>query len=132
MYQTTQTNPAFPYKQRGVGFAGWLIIILFVGGALSVGTKLFAIYVDNNTLEGLLDKMSEESNMGLKSKSEIYKVLENRLKLNNVRDFPVQDNLDVVRTKDGTSLVLDYEQRVPVGGNIDLLVSFKKEVELRD
>lgn len=132
MYQTTQTNPAFPYKQRGVGFAGWLIIIFFVGGALSVGTKLFPIYVDNNTLEGLLDKMSEESNMSLKSKSEIYKVLENRLKLNNVRDFPIQDNLDVVRTKDGTSLVLDYEQRVPVGGNIDLLVSFKKEVELRD
>ena len=123
---------SFPSKQKGIGFAGWLAIILVLGGVLSVGTKLVPIYMNNNTVEGLLEKMADESEMSLKSKGEIYKILENRLKLNNIRDFPVEDNLNVVRTKGGTTLVLDYETRVPVAGNLDLIASFKKEVELRN
>ena len=126
----SKSSPVFPNKQRGIGFAGWLIIILVVGGAISVGTKLFPLYMDNNTISGLLDKMAQESDMNLKSKSEIYNLLENRMKMNNIRNFDVEENLSVVRTKDGTSLVLDYEERVPVAGNVDLIVSFNKEVEL--
>lgn len=126
----SNSSPVFPNKQRGVGFAGWLIIILVVGGALSVGTKLFPIYMDNNTISGLVDKLAEEPDVEMKSKSEIYKILENRMRLNNIRDFRVADNLEVVRGKDGTTLVLDYEERVPVIANIDLIVSFNKEVEL--
>ncbi len=126
----SKSSPVFSAKQRGIGFAGWLIVILVVGGVISVGTKLFPLYMDNNTISGLLDKMALESDMNLKSKSEIYKLMENRMKMNNIRNFDVEENLSVVRTKDGTSLVLDYEERVPVVGNVDLIVSFSKEVEL--
>ncbi|MFN3238542.1 MAG: DUF4845 domain-containing protein [Pseudomonadales bacterium] len=121
----------FPYGQRGVGFAGWLVIILLLGGLLSVGTKLVPIYMNNNTISGLMDKLSEEPDVAMKSKGEIFKILTNRLKLNNIRDFKVEENMEVVRTKDGSTLVLDYEARVPVVGNIDLIASFNKEVSLR-
>ncbi len=126
----SKSSPVFPSKQRGVGFAGWLIIILVVGGGISVGTKLFPLYMDNNTISGLMDKMAEESDMSQKSKTEIYTLMQNRMRMNNIRDFNVEENLNVVRSKDGTSLVLDYEERVPVVGNIDMMVSFNKEVEL--
>ena len=120
----------FPQKQKGVGFAGWLIIILLLGGVLSIGAKLFPVYMDNRTAEDLLDKLVEEKDLSLKPKAEIYKILSNRLKVNNIRDFDVENKLQVVRAKGGTTLVLDYEERVPIGGNLDIIASFKKEVEL--
>lgn len=126
-----EPSHSFPHKQRGVGFAGWLIIILLLGGVLSIGTKLVPVYLDNNTISDLMDKLSEEPDMSIKNKAEIFKILTNRLKLNNIRDFKVDENMDVVRTKDGTALVLNYEQRVPVAGNLDLIASFHKEVMLR-
>jgi len=122
----------FPAKQRGMGFVGWLIIILFLGSVLSIGTKLFPLYVNNNTVEDLLDKMSEEAGIGIKPKAEIYNILANRLKLNNIREFDVETNVQVVRAKGGTKLVMDYESRIPLIANVDLIASFDKEVELRN
>jgi predicted choloylglycine hydrolase len=128
----TKSSPVFPNRQRGVGFAGWLIIILVVGGAISVGTKLIPVYTNNNTIEGLMDKMAEEPNMAIKPKTEILKTLENRMSLNNIRDFDIDGSFEVVRSKGGTILVLDYEKRVPVVATLDLIASFNKEVELRE
>ena len=131
-YKEFSSSPVFPNRQRGVGFAGWLVIILVVGGAISIGTKLLPIYMNNNTIEGLMDKMAEEPEMGIKTKDEILRMLANRMSLNNIREFDVKGSLEVVRTKDGTTLVLDYEKRVPVVANLDLIASFNKEVELRE
>jgi hypothetical protein len=123
---------SFPFRQRGVGFAGWLILILVFGGLLTVGTKLFPVYMDNNTMASLLDKMAEEDGMAEKPKSEIYKIVGNRFKLNNIRNFDVDRSIQVNRGKNGTSVILDYEVRVPVIANLDLIASFNKEVELRN
>lgn len=123
---------SLPFHQRGVGFAGWLILILVFGGLLSVGTKLFPVYMDHSTISNLLDKMAEEDGMAIKTKSEISKIVTNRLKLNNIRDFKIADHLEINRTKNGTELVLDYEIRVPVVSNLDMIASFNKEVELRN
>lgn len=128
--QSSVPKRSFPHKQKGVGFAGWLILILVLGTILSIGTKLFPVYMDNRMIEDLVEKLAEEKDVSLKPKAEIYKILTNRLKLNNVRDFDIEEKLEVVRSKGGTTLVLDYEERVSVGGNLDLIASFKKEVEL--
>lgn len=123
---------SFPSRQRGVGFAGWLILILVFGGLLTVGTKLFPVYMDHSTMSNLLDKIAEEDGMAEKPKSEINKIVTNRFKLNNIRNFDVDQNIQVNRTKNGTQVVLDYEVRLPVIANLDVIASFNKEVELRN
>mgnify|MGYP003625779205 CR=1 FL=1 len=123
---------SFPFRQRGVGFAGWLILILVFGGILTIATKLFPHYMDNNTIENLLDKLATEDGIAAKNKAEIAKIVANRMKLNNIRDFDLEDRMVINRTKNGTQLVMDYEIRVSVMGNLDAIASFKKEIELRD
>lgn len=127
-----KATKSFPSKQRGIGFAGWLVLILLFGGVLTVATKLFPLYLDHNTMSNILDKMAEEDGMANKRESDIHKILLNRFKLNNIRNFNVKDNVKVERTKNGTELVMDYEVRVPVMGNVDLIASFNKEIELRN
>lgn len=123
---------SLPFRQRGVGFTGWLILILVFGGLLTIATKLFPHYMDHRTASTLLDKLSNEDGVAIKNKAEITKIVFNRMKLNNIRDFDLEDRLAVNRTKNGTQLVLNYEIRVPVIGNLDVIASFNKEVELRD
>ena len=123
---------SLPFRQRGVGFAGWLILILVFGGLLSVGTKLVPVYMNHNTIAKLIGKLAEENGMAIKTKSEISRIVNNRMKLNNIRDFKIDDHLEINRTKNGTELVLDYEIRVPVVSNLDLIASFNEEVELRN
>jgi len=123
---------SLPFRQRGVGFAGWLVLILVFGGLLTIATNLFPHYMDHRTASNLLDKLSTEVGVATKNKAEITKIVSNRMNLNNIRGFDLEDRLSVNRTKNGTELVLNYEIRIPVIGNLDVIASFNKEVELRD
>jgi hypothetical protein len=55
-----------------------------------------------------------------------------RLKMNNIRDFDLKENLKIDRSKVGTELVLDYEVRVDLVSNLSLIAAFNKKVPLRD
>lgn len=120
-----------PKKQIGASLIGWMFIILALGTVATVGTKLIPLYVDHNTISNLMDKLAAEDGQADKRKSDLIKTMKNRMKLNNIRNFPLKENLEVQRTKNGTDLKLNYEVRVPFFQNIDFIVTFSKEIELR-
>jgi len=129
----TQKNKSLtlPRKQIGASLIGWMFIILALGTVATVGTKLGPLYVDHNTISNLMDKMAEENGLADKRKSDLIKMMEGRMKLNNIRSFPLKENLELERTKNETNLKLNYEARVPFFQNIDFIATFSKEIELR-
>ena len=90
------------YHQRGLGFAGWLIMILVFGFVITIAAKLTPIYMDHNTMTKVLDKMGEESGLAGKYTDDLRDMVVQRFKLNNIRDFDVKKNLQVVRDKNST------------------------------
>ncbi|MFT7688926.1 MAG: hypothetical protein ACI9FB_004291 [Candidatus Azotimanducaceae bacterium] len=118
-------------KERGASLAGWIFMLLVLGTVATAGTKLAPLYFDHNTISNLMDKMAEDDGLADKRTSDLIKVMEGRLKLNNIRNFPLEDNIVVERTKNGTNVKLDYEVRVPFFGNVDMVASFDKQIELR-
>jgi hypothetical protein len=118
-------------KEGGASLAGWLFILLVLGTVATVGTKLIPLYVDHNTISNLMDKMAEEDGLADKRKSDLVKLMGGRLKLNNIRNFPLDENIVIEKTKNGTDVILNYEVRVAFFGNVDLVASFGKEIELR-
>ena len=120
-----------PRKQIGASLIGWMFLVLALGTVATVGTKLIPLYVDHNTISNLMDKLAAENGQADRRKSDIIKMIEGRLKLNNIRNFPLKENLEIERTKNGTDLKLNYEMRVPFFQNIDFVVTFGKEIELR-
>ncbi len=99
-------------KEGGASLAGWLFMLLVLGTVATVGTKLIPLYVDHNTISNLMDKMAEEDGLAGKRKSDLVKLMGGRLKLNNIRDFPLDENIDIEKTKNGTDVILNYEIRV--------------------
>lgn len=114
-----------PRYQRGMGFGGWLIIILLFGGVLTVGLKLFPLYLDHSTISDVMHGIANEPAMSGRGDKAIEDMMIKRLKINNVRDFPVRDELKIKRDRSGVTLSIDYEKRIPLIGNVDLVASFE-------
>jgi hypothetical protein len=121
-----------PYHQQGLGFTGWLLMILVFGFALTVGMKVAPLYMDNTTIVGIIEGVGAEEGMSAKRPSEIEKIIKARFHINNIRDFDYANNINVVRDNRGARIVLDYEIRMPMVANLDMVASFNKTVELRD
>ena len=122
----------FPNRQRGVGVIGWLILLLVFGSFMTGLTKIAPLYMDHRTMSIIMDKMAAEPEAGKMSKRRIISTLQNRFKLNNIRNFPLEDSLSFETTKIGKKVFLKYEERVPLIYNIDLIASFTKEIELKN
>lgn len=63
-----------PHHQQGLGFAGWMLLILVFGFALSVAMKLVPLYMDNSTIVGVLEGVGEEEGMAAKRAQDIEKI----------------------------------------------------------
>ena len=120
------------HQQRGLAMGGWLLFIVVFGMVITMGMKLAPLYLDHNTMSGVLDGMAAEDGLAGKRKADLQGMIEQRFKINNVRGFNVKDNIEIKRTKNGTELVMDYEVRQNLFYNVDLVTHFDKTVELRN
>lgn len=122
----------FPYHQRGMGFAGWLVVILVLGSTITVAMKLAPHYMDFNTIGKIMDEMALENGMAVKNKAQLISLMEKKLKINQIRTFPLKENITLKVSNDGSELILDYEVREALVANIALIAAFDKTIELRE
>jgi phage anti-repressor protein len=120
-----------PQKQAGMGAVGWLLTILALGATASLAGKLVPLYSDFNIMSNVLEGMAEEEGFIHKTDSAIAQTMNKRFRVNGVRTFNIKDNIKINRTSVGVELVMDYEIRMDLLRNIDMVVSFDKTVELR-
>ncbi len=125
-------KPHFPKKQTGMGMTGWVLMIAIFGGVLTVGLKIIPPFIDHNTMSKVLDGMAEVDGLSLQRDERIRKIITQRFKMNNVRDFKVRDHVELKRSKEGVQIVMDYEVRTNLFMNVDLIASFDKSVDLRN
>ena len=117
--------------QKGA-LGGYILAILLLGGLLTMTSRIVPIYMDHNTINNILDKMQYESGLVGKTDSQLKELMNKRFKLNNLRNFPIHEHIQFKRSSRGISLALNYEVRVPLISNLDLIASFSEEIELRE
>ena len=118
-------------RQMGA-LGGYIIAILVFGGLLTIASRLLPPYMDHNTMSNIMDKMQDETGLGVKTDFQLIDLMKKRFKLNNIRDFSIHEHIEFKRSSRGTDVVLDYEVRIPMISNLDVIASFNKEIELRD
>jgi len=121
----------FGSRQRGMGVTGWLLLILIFGSALTIGLKLIPAYMDHRTIANVLDSLTTQSGLGDQRLDRIQGTIERRLKVNNIREFDFENNMSIARDNDGVIVTVDYEVRVDLMGNVDLVADFYKQVRFQ-
>lgn len=117
-------------RQRGLGMLQWALVIAIAGFFLLFAFKVVPLYAENRYVESALrslvasgDKLEEMTN------AEITKKLNNFYMINNVRSEGPTNNIKIEREAERALVTIDYETRVPLMYNIDLVLSFKNHLD---
>ncbi|MAD44187.1 MAG: hypothetical protein CMI02_19155 [Oceanospirillaceae bacterium] len=116
------------HRQKGMSFTSVISLIALLVVLIKTGYELVPMYLDDQVLNGVLERMKDSGEVTHESSPRHVKsMLEKRLDMNNIQ--LAYDELSI--KKNGNSLVLDwpYEKRSNWFGNVDLVVSFHQHVE---
>jgi len=121
-------------QQRGIGFLGILIILAMTAAIGLFGLKVLPLYIDNASVNKAMDDLPGLAGLGKQGKRGILKRLESQLYIDDVDTFDALTQAIVTKSKgkkERTWIVTaDYEARANYAANIDIIVKFKKTVEV--
>lgn len=117
-------------SQRGLGMLQWALVIAVAGFFLLFAFKVVPLYAENRYVESALrsletggEKVEEMTD------AEIKKKLGNFYMINNVRSEGPTKNIKIDRRSEDLLITIDYETRVPLFYNIDLVLSFQNHLD---
>jgi len=120
------TKPTSLYARRQTGAIDLIVIFAIMFGVIAVvaGVKIMPVYIDHWTVEEALeDVVNEAAAEGKPTKKSLQRKMGNRLQVNRL-DFISSDDLKFDRSKTTLTGALDYERRVPLIFNLDIVVKF--------
>jgi competence protein ComGC len=116
-------------KQKGFTLVGWIVVLAIFLFFAYLAMILTPYIVSNHTMNNILESLKQEPGITQKSKRDIWRLIENRMTINQVRSV-TRDDFEIVKTKDRVDVYLDYEDRVHFSGDIYIVFVREKHVEL--
>ncbi len=118
-------------SQRGVTFIGWLVLLTPVAIIVYAGIRLTPVYLNYMRVVKSITDVAREAKSGDSSSARALSIaIGKRFDIESIV-HPSPSDIDVHRDGDHWVLVADYEDVVPMFGDVSLLVQFHKQVEVR-
>ena len=112
-------------SQSGMTTTSALFTVFLVGFFLTIIFKLAPHYMDNRIIQGAIDQVGQ-SDINGKSNSEIRRKVADFFIINNIRDIDVR-KVAIAQEETGTRISLDYEKRIEMFGNVDVVLKFSNQ-----
>lgn len=117
-------------RQRGLGMLQWALVIAIAGFFLLFAFKVVPLYAENRYVESALRSLETGGEkVRDMTDAEIRKKLGNFYMINNVRSEGPTKNIKIDRRSEDLLITIDYETRVPLFYNIDLVLSFQNHLD---
>jgi hypothetical protein len=117
-------------SQRGVTAIGWLFLLAPVAVLVYTTIRLVPIYLNYMRVAHSLSQIADESKGGPSTLAQLRLSLERHFDI-EIIEHPGPRDVDVHREGDHWVMIADYEDLVPMFGNVSLLVQFHKQVEMQ-
>lgn len=115
--------------QRGVSMPVLVLILVLIGFFLMVAFKVVPVYVENRYIVAALNTLGEDAQeIQSMTTREIRTKLQRIYSVNNIRSEGSKQ-IDIDKESDRVLVRVDYETRVPLFLNIDLVMSFENELD---
>ncbi|WP_067518268.1 DUF4845 domain-containing protein [Endozoicomonas ascidiicola] len=112
-------------RQRGNSALSWLVFLLIGGVVLSLGLKLMPLYMDDHAVKNVTESLTNRPGSSTASVNQVRTWIQKGLQLNAVK---LEKNEIIVARENGVVTVdIDYERRVHVFHNVDMILSFKHD-----
>ena len=117
-------------RQTGASALTMMVMVLFFGGLLTLAIKLGPIYLDDITIQEALESLDGTDGLSTMGPAQVRTLINKRLSVNNVRGFDAK-NITVEKDGDSVMILVDYEVRNDLFSNVDTVVHFKHEYEMK-
>jgi Tfp pilus assembly major pilin PilA len=117
-------------RQHGLSLFAWLILIALAAFLAVVALKLIPIYLKSFEVAKTLDAVAQEPGIKKENKRIIWSKINKRLDVSYV-DFVKPEHFSVEVKKGKTTLILQWEVREHLFGNLDVVATFDKRAEVR-
>lgn len=121
-------NTVMPVKQRGVSFGGYVFGAFLLVVVSIYGFKFIPAYMEDAKIKNLFIAIAHDPDMQRASLHDIQVSFNKRASIDNITAVK-GDDIDV--SSDGGRLVLSasYSVKIPLGGNVSVLLDFKPTSE---
>lgn len=116
-------------RQQGlslIGLAGLLFLIVFFG---TLTVKMSGSYFDHMSINKMIENSLQGQTASRFSETELRDRLEKNMQINQVQ-MDLKDALKVNKRSNPIKITLEYENRVHLFYNVDVVMMFKEEYEL--
>lgn len=117
-------------RQGGASALTIMIMVLFFGGLLTLVLKVGPAYLDDITIQEALESLEGTEGLSSMGPARVRTLINKRLSVNNVRGFDAK-NITVENDGDLVVIKVDYEVRNNLFNNVDTVVHFKHEYEMK-
>ena len=118
-------------RQRGLTAIAWLVVLGLVGVQAIMALRIIPVYMNYNSAKSIVESMQTDPDVKGKSPKQIRGIINKKLEINNL--FTLLEDKQAFKfqkSKSGIKLIMIYEERGPIFGNLDFVASFNHEVEL--
>jgi len=116
-------------KQNGLTLIGFVIVLGFVIFVSYIGMKIAPIYMEYYGVVSAMNGVAKERGSANLSPFDIRVRVLNRLYVSYSADNVKEKNIKLER-RNGVHLRIAYEVRKPVIGNLDVIATFDRSVQL--
>ena len=114
-------------RQEGMTTIGWLIVLALIGFFVLLALRMVPSYLEFFKVVSTLDSLESEGAMD--SPQEIRKLLERRFDISYVHSL-TPNEVAVKSAGANWDVIADYDSRVHLFANVDVVMSFYKQVQV--
>ena len=114
-------------KQRGATLTSTIITVFIAGFFLTLVFKLGPHYLDNRIIAGAIQQVGQ-SDLDDETIPDIRQKVADFFTINNIRDVPA-NQVVITRDRDGVRISLDYEKRIEMFSNVDVVLKFSNHYD---
>ncbi|MRX27347.1 DUF4845 domain-containing protein [Kangiella sp. HZ709] len=116
-------------KVAGMTAAGWMIIIAVVLFFSYLAIKIIPAYVENGNVVSLM-KSTADLGISQESNKEILKKFQTKIGFARMTKLLNKDNYRIEQEATGKYLIVDYDKKLSMFGNISVLIEFEHKQKL--
>ena len=116
-------------RQRGITVIGFLVLAILFGIVGLAAIKVTPMYIKNMRLSKVLTDTAAELNGQGANPQNIRVTMAKRFSIEDM-DLP-SDSVKISQSKNGYTVRIQYENRVPYVADVWLLIIFDKQVEIK-
>tara|TARA_B100001939_G_scaffold331677_1_gene329922 strand:- start:301 stop:669 length:369 start_codon:yes stop_codon:yes gene_type:complete len=115
---------------KGAFFGDWLGIAVVLFIIAWIGLKFGSVYLDHYGARAQIEELQSTRSDQEETAEEVRQRLAKRLQINNLKGMLDSDQITVVERGSRVVIVMNYEVKTALAGNMSVLIEFDEQFEI--